>query len=113
MSNWVASAEMKINVIDRTDVATNIFKHGFSNELLILKPNDLDRWYNKAAIIQLDIVVLTTGDRYPRKLIRERATSKFPNIEITAILNGVEVSPFEKKIGVKILCRIKAGRPSA
>ena len=105
--------EMKIKIIDRMDVATNILKHGFSNELFTLKPNDLDWWYNKAAIIQLDIVVLTTGERYPRKFIRERATNKLANIEITAILNGVEVSPFEKKIGVKILCRMKAGSPSA
>ena len=35
------------------------------------------------------------------------------NIEISAILKGVLVLPFAKKIGVKILCNTKAGKPKA
>ena len=35
------------------------------------------------------------------------------NIENKAILKGVLVSPFAKKIGVKILCNTKAGKPKA
>ena len=84
-------------------VATNILMNGLSKAKLILNPKHLDFLYKSIAIIQLDAVVLITGARYPKNFIREKAIITLVNMAITAILNGVVVSPFEKKIGVKIL----------
>ena len=69
--------------------------------------------YNANAIIQPDILMLKTGAKNFRYDIKIRAIIIFANMVNRAILKGVLVSPFEKKIGVNILCRTNAGKPIA